>query len=953
MAERAVSTISAQMGNDPTKQAPNSVFEDLLEEVTGGMRFPADDAQSGMRGRRRERAVLDQLLTGVRAGHNHVLVLRGEAGIGKTALLRYLEEGAVGFRIARTSGVESEMDLAFSGLHQLCAPMLEHLDRLPPPQGGALSAAFGLSPGGPPDRFLVGLAVLSLLTDIAEQEPVLCIVDDSQWLDEASRQVLGFVARRLLNGSESVGLLFAARTGVDGQDLLALPEWAIKGLSDTDALALLQATLHGPIDVAVRDRIVAESHGNPLALLGLPRGLTPVEMAGGFGLPGAVPPQRPDEDELVRRIHQLPADTRRFLLAAAIEPVGDVTLLWKAAAALGIGPDAINEAEFAGLIEVSAHARFRHPLMRSAAYTASSVFERRTVHRALAEATDPELDPDRRAWHRAHSVLAGQEEAVATELELSVGRAERRGGLPAAAAFLRRAAELTLDPPRRALRTLAAAQAYHLAGATSAAKGLMDAVQGEVLDELHHAKMDLLRAQIALASRPESDAFPVLLAAAKQLEPLDIGLARDTYLEALSPALFVACRAGDPGELAKAALAAPPRLLQPMNADALLNCRAALFTAGPRAVTPELREVIRSFCRDDLPVEDALRWLWPASAAAVDIWDDDAWLTLSARHVKVSREYGALGQLPLALSSRAFLHLFAGELPAAALLIEEAHAVAAATEAKCDRYGALGLAAWRCNPGAVSAPDEGLGGSATEWARALAFNATGRYGDALTAAEHASELTQQLGFSVWSLVELIEAATRSGHLKQASEAFGQLSVSTSASGTAWALGVQARSRALLSDRDAAEPQYLDAIERLGQTHMRAELARGYLVYGEWLRRENRRLDARKQLQTAYAMFAKMGAEGFVERARRELLATGEIVRRRSIETIGTLTPQEEQIALLAGGGQTNPEIGAELFLSPRTVEWHLRKIYPKLRISSRKELRNAMRYVAGKRQESH
>ncbi|MEA2129926.1 MAG: hypothetical protein QOJ85_2817, partial [Solirubrobacteraceae bacterium] len=519
------------------------------------------------------------MLAAARAGQSSVVVLRGEAGVGKTALLEFAGERASGFRVARAAGVESEMELAFAGLQQLCAPMLARLDHLPRPQRDALRLAFALSEGAPPARFLVALAVLSLLSDVAEERPLVCLVDDVQWLDRASAQALAFVARRLL--AESIALVFAVRASSEEQELLGLPELTVDGLRNGDARALLASVIRGPLDERVRDRIVAEARGNPLALLELPRALTPAELAGGFARPGALPLSGPIEYSFRRRLAALPAKTQRLLLLAAAEPVGDSVLVWRAADRLGIGVEAVDAAETAGLCEFGARVRFRHPLVRSAVYRAASPEDRRVMHRALAEATDADIDPDRRAWHRAQAA-PGPDEDVAADLERSAGRAQARGGLAAAAAFLEQAAALTPGSARRAERALAAAQAKHQAGAPDAALGLLAAAQAGPLDELQRARVDLLRGQIAFAVNRGRDAPPLLLAAAKRLEPLDVGLARETYLDALWAAMFVGNLADGGGlpEVARAARGAPPASQPARAADLLLDGLALLNTDG-------------------------------------------------------------------------------------------------------------------------------------------------------------------------------------------------------------------------------------------------------------------------------------------------------------------------------------------------------------------------------------
>jgi DNA-binding CsgD family transcriptional regulator len=905
-----------------------------------------------LQGRRTECAALDRLLVAARAGQSQVLVLRGEAGFGKTALLEYLSERAAGCRLARAAGVESEMELAFAGLQQLCAPMLARLEQLPGPQRDALGTAFGLRTGEPPDRFLVGLAVLSLLAEVAEEgPPLVCLVDDAQWLDRASAQTLAFVARRLL--AERVGLVFAVRAASDEHELAGLPEQVVGGLSDGDARALLDSAT-GRLDERVRDRIVAETRGNPLALLELPRGLTPAELAGGFARPDASPLASQIEQSFLRQLQPLPVETRLLLLTAAAEPVGDVTLLWRAVERLGIGADAAAPAEAAGLIEFGARVRFRHPLVRSAAYRAGGLGDLQEVHRALADVTDPDLDPDRRAWHRAHAAL-GPDEEIAAELERSAGRAQARGGLAAAAAFLERAAMLTTDPAHRAQRALTAAQAKHQAGAPDAALELLATAKAGPLDELGRAQGELLGAQIAFAVRRGRDAPPLLLRAAQHLEPLDQRLARDTYLDAFAAATFAGRLASGGGvlEVAQGALTAPPSLQPPRAADLLLDGLALRTTQGYGRGAPVLREALSAFRSERLSNEEAIRCFWLACyVAATDLRDDEIWDALSARQVQLARDAGALTELPIALATRLALLLLAGELAAAASLVEELAAIIDATGSSLAPYGAMLLAAWcgreaetskviEASTSEVVARGEGLGLSDIEWASAMLYNGLGRYEDARAAAQQVLAYPHDPLFS-FIVPEFIEAASRSGRAEGADDALKRLAESTRASGTDWALGIEARSRALLSDGEAAEHLYREGIQRLGRTRIRFELARAHLLYGEWLRRERRRMDAREQLRSAHEMLSDMGAEAFAERARRELAATGETVRKRTADTRGQLTAQETQISELARDGHSNPEIGAQLFISPRTVEYHLHKVFTKLEITSRNELQRVL-----------
>ena len=904
-----------------------------------------------LQGRRTECAAVDRLLETVHSGQSGVLVLRGEAGIGKTAVLNYAAERAEGCWVLRAVGVESEMELPFAGLHQLCVPLLARLDRLPAPQQDALGIAFGLSSGARPDRFLVGLAVLSLLSDAAEERPLLCLIDDAQWLDQSSSQVLAFVARRL--AAESIVLVFAERESGELDALAGLPELPLEGLSDVDARELLGSVLSGPLDERIAEQLVAETHGNPLALIELPHGLSQAELAGGFALTVALPLPSLIEESFRQRVERLPDDSQRLLLVAAAEPLGDPRLLWRAAERLDLGPETAEPAEAAGLLTLGARVTFRHPLLRSAIYRAAPAHERRSAHDVLAAATDPALDPDRRAWHRAQATLA-PDEAVATELERSADRARARGGLAAAAAFLERAATLTPDPAHRARRELTAAQAKHEAGAPAAALKLLAAADQGPLDELERARLERLHAQLAFASRRGSDAPPLLLDAAKRLEPLDTELARETYLEALAAAIFAGRLGGGHGmlEVAEAARAAPPAPRPARTIDLLLDGLATRFTDGYAAGVPPLKRALDAVSRDERHSEDDIHWLWLACRVAPDLWEDKTWHELATRQLQVARDAGALSVLPLAATYRAGVHVHAGEFAAAAALIEEADAITEATGNAPLGYTLLVLAAWRGQEAQAlelikasredaSGRGEGRAIALAEYATAVLCNGLGRYKAALAAARRASE-HDDLGLFGWALVELVEAAVRAREPELAADAAERLSERTGLSGTDWALGIEARSRALLSNGQAAEDLYLEATERLSRSRIKVHLARTHLLYGEWLRRENRRIDARETLRTAHEMFSAMGAEAFAERAARELLATGEKARKRTADTRGQLTAQEMQIAELAREGHSNPEIGARLFISPRTVEYHLHKVFTKLEISSRNELQRVL-----------
>jgi DNA-binding CsgD family transcriptional regulator len=904
-----------------------------------------------LRGRREECAVLDGVIAAVREGDSRTLVVRGEAGVGKTALVEYAVEAADDVWVVRAVGVESEMELAFASLHQLCAPMLDRLGRLPPPQREALRIVFGLAAGPPPDRFLVALAVLSLLSEVAEERPLLCAIDDSQWLDQASARTLGFVARRLQ--AEPVGLVFAARE--PGEELRGLPELEVQGLRNGDARALLGSVVRFVLDERVVDRIVAETRGNPLALLELPRGLTATQLAGGFGLLDAHALSGQIEESFQRRLAALSPGTTRLLVVAAAEPVGDPLLVWRAAERLGIEVPAAAVAGIEDLLTVGERVTFRHPLVRSAVYRSVLPEEQRTAHLALAEVIDPEVDPDRRAWHLA-AAATGPDEEVAVELERSAGRAQARGGLSAAAAFLRRSVALTADPARRTDRALAAAEASVQAGAFDAALALLATAEAGSRDPVQRARVDLLRAEAAYSQDRGSDAPPLLLRAAGLLEPLDPALARATYLDAWSAALFAGRLAASGGgllDVSRAARAAPPPAGPPRPSDLLLDGFSQLFTDGRAAGAPVLRRAATGFAGDAVAGEEVLRWGWLATAAAVVVWDYDTCLAVAARGVQLARDAGALAVLAVGVNVLAQAVVLGGELGQAALLVAEADAVTEATGTRVAPYGALVLAAHRGREDQAfpvidatieeaTAGGQGTAVQYARWARSVVLNALGRYEEAVAAAQEAADDTPELFVSRWALGELVEAATRSGKDDVAAGALGRLAEHASTDGSDWMIGVLARSRALLDEGEGAEAHYREALDALGRTRLRPELARAHLLYGEWLRREGRRVEAREQLRAAHAMLIAIGMDGFAERARRELAATGERVRRRTAETRDELTAQELQIAWLARDGLSNAEIGARLFLSPRTVEWHLRKVFAKLGIRSRRGLRDVL-----------
>jgi DNA-binding CsgD family transcriptional regulator len=916
---------------------------------------PVVDRRDGLPalfGRRGECATLGGLVAGARAGQSQVLVVRGEAGIGKTMLLDYVETSATGCQIVRIAGVKAEMELAYAGLHQICGPFLGQLDRLPDPQRIALSIAFGLMAGDAPDRFLVGLAVLNLLADGAEERPLICLIDDAQWLDRVSAQAVPFVARRLV--AERIAVVAVIREPSEECDFDGLPELRVHGLSEADAGRLLDSVVKGPVDPRVRDRIIAESRGNPLALLELPRAWTTAELADGF--------ERSDplisriEEGFVRRLSMLPEDTQRLLVAAAAEPLGDATLLWRAAAVLGLGPNAGEAAEEAGLIEFGARIRFRHPLVRAAAYRAASPEERQDMHRALAEVTDADLDPDRRAWHRAQSTLLADEE-IAAELEQSAARAQSRGGVLAAAALLQQSARLTPDPPRRAQRELAAAWRKRDGGALDAALSLLAAVEAGPADPLRAADVVHLRGQIAFDEGRATDAARLLLDAARQLEQLDRDLARETYLEALGAAVLSSATDDSARVVAVAAGTVAPALGEPRTIDLILDALAIRFVDGHAAASPALARALAKVRSIDADEEDVGRLLWLGGSPftgylATELWDFEAWRALTELQVQRARDAGALVQLQRAVNVLALNELLAGQLSDAAALVDEDRMVAEITGNPPVGYAAMLLAALRGTEevaskliaaarSEASALGQGRIVNVADYASSVMNNGLGRHDLALLAARELFDRDVVGGYQMMVVSELAEAASRTGNTELLVAALHRMSERARVTATDWALGITTRLRALLGGEEA-DASFRESIQHLDSAGLRLEVARGHLLYGEWLRRTGERIKAREHLHTAHDMLLAMGATAFAARARRELVVLGEKGLQRSTETTGELTVQEFHIARFARDGLSNAEIGTRLFLSPRTVEWHLGKVFAKLGVSSRRQLRNAV-----------
>ena len=906
-------------------------------------------------GRDVECAALDRLLGDIRRGESRSLLLHGEAGIGKTALLEYLVRSSSDMTVMRAGGVESEMELAFASLHQLCAPILDRLERLPVPQRQALEIVFGRSCAAPPDRFLVGVGVLSLIVEAADERPLLCVVDDAQWLDQASALTLAFVARRLL--AEPVGIVFGTRRW--DEQLQHVPALEVHGLRARDARALLSSAARFQLDERILERIIAEARGNPLALLELPRDIRATQLAAGFGPQGSQGLAGRVEESFVRQqLQTLSDDARQLVLVAAAEPFGDPLLLWHATATLGIGPAAADDVKANGLLAIGERVTFRHPLARSAVYGSASAQERRAVHLALAEAAARDVDPDRHAWHLA-AAAPGPDEQVAFELERSAVRAQARGRPAAAAALLQRAVALTGNPGLRVDRALAAAEASLRAGVLDGVRELVATAEAGPRDELQQARIEVLRGRMALLSTSGSDALALLLSAARRLERLDPELARDTYLDAWGAALIAGRLSTGGGllDVSRAAGSIPRSAGSPSPSDLLLDSLATVVTDGRTRARALLEQAARTFAKAHFSTEASLRWGWLTVVPTHLLWDEDSTYAICVRQLDALRHAGALAQLPLHLGTFVLLAVRRGDFASAQEAIAEADGLAETTRTRETTHSAMMLAAFRGREAEARATIDstrqqassvgcGIALELIEWLSAVLCNGLGRYHEVVAAQDAIRDRPLEMLVSPWTALEVLEAAVKVHDEEVAGMAFERVVTATAFARTESAQGILARSRALMSEGEIAEPRYQEAIERLARTRLRPELARAHLLYGEWLRRVNRRVDARAQLRAAHDLFTSIGMEGFAERARGELHATGETVRRRAVETRDELTAQERQIARLAGDGLSNPEIGARLFLSPRTVEWHLRKVFVKLDIHSRRQLSRALRNSA-------
>ena len=900
--------------------------------------------------RRTERAEIDRVLDAVRSGFSGTLVLRGGPGVGKSTLLQYAVAEAPDLRVSGIAGVESEISMEFGGLHQLLVPFLPQLGDLPPPQRGALRVAFGQEAGPPPERFLVGLATLTLLSRAAEEQPLLCIVDDAHWLDPESAQVLGFVARRLY--ADRVGLIAGVGEPAAQQVFEQLPTITVDGLPDAEARELLSSVAGGALNAQAVDRILADTRNNPLALVELGTQYTADQLSGRAVLPEPLPLGQRLQAHFLRQVRSLPPDAQAFALLAAADPGGDRARLWRAAAQAGIDPDAASaETAGAGVLEFpGSSVRFRYPLLRSAVYHGASAVDRRQAHRALAEEGHSEL----RVWHLAAAAVV-PDEKLAAELQHTAERAGTRGGYAARAALLRRSADLTPDDARRAEREVAVAEARLMAGDPTGAQDTLGGALPRLTGTTARGRAQRLEGAIRFDQGNAAEAARILASAARAVAD-DDRMARDTMLMAMQAAIWAG--PAQTREIARAARAFPPVSFASASvADLLLEGYSARFTLGYQASVEPLRAAVTALLADDLDPAVGLRWFALGTAAAGSLWDDQATFDLSDRWEKMARAAGAFTTLPVALVFHAVSESMAGHFREAdtrwALMLEvltmssgpgvlgvnsRSSGLLLAYRGHLTEARATGLAQVR------ESAARGQGGPADigRYIVAMADLFGGDYAAAMSYAQTVIE-DDPAYTAEMALPELIQAAVRAGDYEAAATACKTLSERALAAGTPWALGLRARCEALLAEGADAEGCYLESISQLKRSRMAVDLARAHLLYGQWLRRAKRRRDARHELRTAHDMFAAMGADRLAEWAAAELRATGERARVRTPETAVDLTPQETRVADLAAAGASDSEIAAQLFISPSTVDYHLRKVFRKLHVTSRTQLAGRLR----------
>jgi DNA-binding CsgD family transcriptional regulator len=908
-------------------------------------------------GRFTERAALNALLDGAQEGLSGALVLRGDAGVGKTALLDETAEYAASRRmqIARLAGVESEIQLGYAALHRLLLPYGGRLNRLPVPQREALKSAFGLVAGPPVDRFMVALGVLTLLADVATEEPLVCLVDDSHWLDPETQIVLAFVARRL--DAERVAMVVATRDMEPSTPSGPLPELVIGGLCDPEVTELLHSVTGATVSPYVADRLMASTGGNALALVELARELTPDQLSGASALPEPLPLGHSLELIFSRQVNRLSPESRLLLGLAATEPSASQATLWRAAARLGIDPD-VASSGLGDLVTFTPKVMFRHPMVCSVTYHLTPVPQRRLIHQVLANEAE---EPDRAAWHLGLAA-SGPDEAVASRLEEMAERARQRGGYAATVSFLAQAAELSVSPDLRIQRLLAAAEAAVVAGQVVRARALLDQAEAGPHDDKQAAAVLRLSGVVSAATGHTGDAVRQHLAAAKRLMPVDASLARRSLLSALTAANYTRDGALDEVRAFGFDLLGTPVDLEDASStrECLLFGLVHRLSGSPDKAAPLLRATVGHLRNPEIPDDIRMSVIHPHLwfSAAVELVDEDAGFELLTGYVQFARRTGALVILPVALPILSVFLTFQGRFDDAQEVCAEGRSLGEATRAPgiydVASMGELAVLCWRGREEeALELADrttvayESRGDDARfylAWLTVLELG-RGRYREAYSRALPVFQ-GDRLGYGTLVLSDLIEAASRCGEPHVAREALKRLEERAEASGAEQALGRLARCRALLA-KDAAEPLYRRALARLEGTSILTELARTHLLFGEWLRRQRRRQDARRQLGAAYDMFVEMGADGFAVRAGAELEAIGDRPRKRSVETTQILTPQEARIARLVAQGGTNREVAAELFISPATVDYHLRKVYQKLGVKSRTQLATSIGHPGG------
>jgi len=901
--------------------------------ISDAQRFPGRQAQLG---------ALSELVEGARERRGGAIVVSGEPGVGKTTLIGHALANRLDVSVLRVAGVQFEKGFAFAAVHRLFQPLLAESKELAEPILAVLETAFGMREGRVPDADDVGAALLGLLSEAASGGPVVCVIDDAQWVDDPSARALAFLAEAI--AAEPVAMIFALPEAGTVPALAALPQVQVARLSAEDARALLAAEFHAPLDRRVRERIIAEARGNPLALLELPHRSGPGHFAGGFGLPDAAPPADGVEDGFRERLTALPDATRLLLLLAAADPLGDQELLWRAADSLGVGSGAAAPARDAGLLGDGEGVIFRHPLVRSAVYRAAGGDDRRRVHRALAEATDPALDPERRIWHHAQAA-AGPDKQIAGDLEYWAVNVQSRGGVAASAAFTGRSAALTADRELRAERLLAAARSKIEAGALDDAEGLLSAAEASSLSARQRAHRDRLLGRIAFLSRNMQPALDLQLKAAAQFARLDPSLARACHLDAIETGML-AGRTGDAMMVTiREASAAPPAPGTPTSADLLLDALVALYTGDRRRGLAILAPIL-----DDTRNEVWLRHPLLGCLLAGEAWHIEAFVNIASWQVESARSTGSVSTIPIGLMTLTAASVWGGDTPGEMALLSLGESLADVTGLAQPCYARVVSAAFHGFEPAASRQiraievearkrGEGLTVSCCAWAEAVLGNALADYPRALAAARAATSY-REAGIHGQSLLELTEAAVRCGDRDAALSAYGELVELTGSPSAGWGAEVQACAAALVAENDVAEQRYRDALTLLGAGHNAVWIGRTHLLFGEWLRRQGRRREAREQLGRAHDVFAASGLAAFAKRAAAEMQATGEKARSRGGAATDELTAQETAIVQLVVAGATNREIAAKMFLSPRTIDTHLRSIFRKLGVTSRRQLRD-------------